>query len=130
VPEWTRAWLIEDRRHLALQAGLLVLTSLIVAGAFRRWIGSAESFAQHLTRAAVIPYVGCLIYLTLWNLWAMSRDLRRGGGVNLHDSLVLYPWGLAYTLAACFVIVPYGLLCQYVMSRMLEENAPPAPTAP
>ena len=36
--------------------------------------------------------------------------------------LVLFAWGLAYALAAWFVVVPYGLLCQYGMKQALEAS--------
>ena len=45
--------------------GCLVLASVIVTFAARRFISSADTIGEHLLRAAVIPYLGCLVYISL-----------------------------------------------------------------
>jgi hypothetical protein len=125
VPPWTRDWLRQDRNWtgIPLNGALLMVTSVVVAWAFRRFIAGAQDFRQHLLRAAVMPYAGCVVYLTLWNAVAWTSDLSHGVRGSVHDSLVIYPWGLAYALIACFVVVPYGLACQYAMSAALAAPA-------
>lgn len=117
VPPVTREWLLAGRNQAGLHVSLLVASSVAVAWLFRGIIARAETWRAHLVRAATIPLAGCVIYLTLWNVWSLSRDAWRGYGLNLHDALVLYVWGLGSAVAAWYVMIPYGLLCQYVMNR-------------
>jgi hypothetical protein len=62
VPSVTREWLLAD---IFQNLGCLVIASIIIAVAARKFISSADSFGEHLLRATVIPYLGCLLYLTL-----------------------------------------------------------------
>lgn len=119
IPAWTRQWLLGDRQIVAWHVAGLALSSFLVAYAFKRWIGTADSFASHLRRAAILPYAGCLAYLTLFNIFIWLKQIFVGGLTNLYETLILYPWGLSYALIACFVVIPYGLLCQILMSRAL-----------
>ena len=116
----TRDVLIGNRDNynsIALNALLLVLTGLIVAWVFRRFITSARSWKGDLLRAVVLPYAGCLIYLTLLILTSWAEGLLAGRGFHWH-LLALYYWGFLFALAAFLVVIPYGLLCQYVMRRV------------
>lgn len=119
LPSWTRAWLLGDRRQILPNAALLVVSSVIVAWVFRGYISRASEFKEDLSRALVLPYAGCLIYLTLWNAVSWIHYFVRGGLNSVYETLILYPWGLGYALAACFVVIPYGLFCQHVMKRAL-----------
>jgi len=127
VPRWTRDWLLGERGLLPWNLAFLALTSVIVAGAFRGAIERASGLAGHLRRAVLLPLAGCVIYLTIWDLYAWIRQLVFGGLMSGYETLILYLWGLASTLAACFVVVPYGLLCQYVMKGALEKAHGAAP---
>jgi hypothetical protein len=62
-----------------------------------------------------------LIYLSVVTAWIWIRQLLFGGLANLHDTLSLYAMGLTAALLACFVVVPFGLACQYVMSAAAER---------
>ena len=121
VPSWTRQWLLADRGFMAGNIALLVATSMVVAWYFRGAIGSARRFGAQLARAVLLPFVGCVIYLTLWNGYAWARDRAGGAPGNLHDSLVLYYWGLQSAVVASFVTIPYGLVCQIVMKRAFQR---------
>jgi hypothetical protein len=124
VPSWTRIWLLH-RGTIMLNVGLMVATSVIVAWVFRGTIGRATERREQWVRAALLPYAGCAIYLTLWNLMNAVIDIARFRSFNVHDALVLYPWGLWSSMVACFVVVPYGFLCQHVMQRALEGRPDP-----
>jgi uncharacterized membrane protein YhdT len=119
IPGMTRGWLLADTwQNLAC----LVVASVLVAVSCRRFIGRAESFSDHLVRAAVMPYLGCLVFLTLWAALLWARTLVFGGLANLHDTLSLYVMGLMAVTLACFVVVPYGLFCQYVMNPLANSS--------
>jgi len=122
VPSWTRRWLIEDRRMISGNMALLVVTSVTVAWLFRGYIERTTTFMDHLWRGFVLPYVGCVIYLTLWNALSWIRSLIFGDRINVHEALILYPWGLSYALMACFVVIPYGVFCQHVMREALDKE--------
>lgn len=51
-----------------------------------------------------------------------GRTLVFGGLANLHDTLSLYVMGLMAVTLACFVVVPYGLFCQYVMNPLANSS--------
>ena len=124
IPPWIRQWLLGDRQVLAWHVAGLALASLVIAHTFKRWIGSADSFASHLQRGALLPYAGCLVYLTLFNIVIWLRQLFVGGLANLYETFILYPWGLSYALIAGFVVIPYGFLSQILMARSLAAAEP------
>jgi hypothetical protein len=115
IPTWTRQWLLEDRGSIVGHVAALALASMLVAWIFRHYIGGADGLGQNLKRALLLPYVGCLIYLALWNALTLARAVAHGWSPEVHDMLVLFPWGLGSALAAFFVVIPYGLLCQVLM---------------
>jgi len=114
IPGLTREWLLSSA---GMNIVCLSAASVFVALAFRRFIDSAETFAEHLLRAAVIPFVGCFVFLSLWNAAFWARTLLRGGLANIHDTLSLYAMGMLAAVGSFVVVIPYGLVCQYVMSR-------------
>ena len=120
IPTWTRQWFLGDRRLIGWHIAILALASMLVAWIFRSYIGGADGAREHLKRALLLPYVGCLIYLALWNALSLIRAIAHGWSPEFHDMLVLFPWGLGSALAACFVVIPYGLLCQTVMRSQLR----------
>ena len=122
VPPWTRQWLIGEPRMVGWTMGEMMLTSVIVAATFRRAIQTSDTWGAHVLRALTIPYAGCLIYLTVWNLRVWARTLLFGGLANLHDSIAVYYWGTFYALIACFVVVPYGLVCQVALKELLDRT--------
>jgi len=115
IPGAAREWLLSDA-WLNLLA--LAATSMLVAVAARRFIVRAETFAGHLTRAIVLPYTGCVLFLSLWAAGMWLHTLLSGGLANLHDTLSLYAMGMTIAAASFFVVVPYGLICQYVLHKV------------
>ena len=114
IPGITRTWLLSS---VGMNIVCLIAASVFVALVFRPFIDRAETFTEHLLRAAVIPLVGCFVFLSLWNAALWGRTLLFGGLANIHDTLSLYVMGMLATVVSCLVVIPYGLLCQYVMSR-------------
>jgi hypothetical protein len=119
VPSVTREWLLAD---IFQNLGCLVIASIIIAVAARKFISSADSFGEHLLRATVIPYLGCLLYLTLSSGLLWLNTLLYGGLANLHDTLSLYVMGLTAAAVSFFVVIPYGLLCQYAMNSVSNTD--------
>jgi len=122
LPPWTRAWLTGESRTAAWNFAGIMLTSVIVAAVFRRAIQTSHTWGGHVVRALTIPYAGCLIFLTLWNAGVWVRMLLFGGLANLHNSIAVYVWGIGDALIACFVVVPYGLVCQVVLKEFLDRT--------
>ena len=85
----TREWLLAD---VWLNLAFLVVASVLVAVVCRNFIVRAESFGDHLVRAAALSYLGCFVYLTLCAAALWARSLWRGGLANMHDTLSLYFW--------------------------------------
>lgn len=112
IPRMTRDWLLTSPWQNIL---CLVVASVLVAFACRRYIGRAETTRNHLARAVVIPYVGCVVFLTLWAALLWARTLLFGGLANAHDTMSLYIMGFTAVTLSCYVAIPYGLLCQRVM---------------
>jgi hypothetical protein len=119
LPGITREWLLADAFE---NLGCLVVASVIVALICRRFIMSADTFGNHLVRAAVVPYLGCVVYLSLWAALLWIRYFVYGGLANLHDTVSLYVMGLTATTVSFLVVVPYGLLCQYVMKSVSNAD--------
>ena len=120
IPRITREWLLAD---IPANLGCLIVASVIVALACRRFIEMADTPGAHIVRAAVIPYVGCIVFLSLWAARLWTRSFLFGGLANLHDTVSLYLMGLTATTISLFVVVPYGLLCQYVMNSVSGSRA-------
>lgn len=113
VLPWMREILLS---MIPLQILFFILTSLILARVFYRFITSAKSVPGDLLRAVVLPYVGCIIYLSLLAcLWLISP--LSGQAIDWHAVLGLYYWGFRFALFGFFVIIPLGLISQYIMRR-------------
>ena len=121
IPTWTRSWLIGEPRMIGWTMGEMVVTSVIVAAIFKRAIQLSDSWGAHILRSLTIPYAGSFVYLTVWNARVWTRTLLFGGLANLHDTMAVYYWGMCYAVVACFVVVPYGLLCQVVLKEFLDR---------
>jgi|SRR5687768_11268279 hypothetical protein len=119
IPAVTREWLLAD---VFQNLGCLVVTSIIVALAARKFISSADTFGEHLVRATVIPYLGSLVYLSLSAGLIWLNTFLYGGLANLHDTLSLYVMGLSAAAVSFFVVIPFGLLCQYAMSSVSNTD--------
>jgi hypothetical protein len=120
IPGVTRGWLLAN---VWQNLGCLVLASVCVALMCRTHIGNAVTLWDHLVRAAVIPYLGCLVFLTLSAALLWGRSLLHGGLANLHDTVSLYAMGMTAAAVSFFVVIPYGLLCQYVMHAASRSTA-------
>jgi hypothetical protein len=119
VPTWTRGWLLARGNDIPWNVAFLALSGVLVARLFRRSIARSDTVLGDLGRAVVLPLAGCVVYLTLWNArewWPPA------GTANLHDSLVVYPWGLVSVLLGFWIVIPYGYLCQRTMRRVLETH--------
>jgi hypothetical protein len=114
LPRITRHWLLAD---VSLNVALFLATGLSVSLIFRRFITSADTFERHIQRAVIVPLSASLLYLTLWVAVLWVKQVFFGGLANLHDTLSLYVSGLVATLLCLPIILPYGLVCQYVMAR-------------
>jgi hypothetical protein len=120
VPSITRGWLLENVwQNLACLAG----ASVIVAVWCRRFIAAAETLSDHVVRGAALPYLGCVVFLSLWAASFWARTLLFGGLANVHDTLSLYVMGLTAAAISFLVVIPYGLLCQYVMHSAVQSSA-------
>ncbi|MCE3241442.1 MAG: hypothetical protein K0Q83_1949 [Deltaproteobacteria bacterium] len=119
IPAVTREWLLAD---VFQNLGCLVVASIIVALAARKSISSADTFGEHLLRATVIPYLGGLVYISLSVGLIWLQTVLYGGLANLHDTLSLYVMGLSAAAVSFFVVIPYGLLCQYAMSSVSNTD--------
>ncbi len=117
IPSVTREWLLAD---VFQNLGCLVVASIIVALAARKFISSADTFGEHLLRAAVIPYLGCLVYISLSAGLLWIQTFLYGGLANVHETLSLYVMGLSAAAVSFFVVIPYGLLCQYAMRSVSQ----------
>jgi len=86
----------------------LGIAGLCVALCWRNKISKAEGWTN-VALGASLPYVGAFIFCVLVSL-AMAG--KRG---NFGEFIVLPFWGILYSLAGFYVIVPYGIACQYIM---------------
>jgi hypothetical protein len=119
LPSVTRGWLLASPwQNLAC----LVVASVLVAVVCRRFIGRATTPGEHLLRAIVLPYLGCLVFLSLVAGVLWTRTILAGGLANLHDTASLYAMGMTAAAVSFFVVIPYGLLCQYVISAVIPSR--------
>ena len=115
IPGVTRGWLLENGwQNLAF----LIVSSVLVAVMCRRFIARADGLRDHLFRAAVLPLLGCFVFLTLWNAWIWIGS---HGVANIHDTLSLYLMGMAAAVWSFFVVGPYGLLCERIMNALAPQ---------
>ena len=121
VPSATREWILMNPPGGFGNLVGLVFSSLLTSYIFKRWIASANSFLGNLIRAISIPYVGCVIYLTFYNVYAGSMDFAHGSSVNVYDSAVLYYWGLKITVFTSYIIIPYAFFCQWILNRISKD---------
>jgi hypothetical protein len=91
IPSAPRGWLTEKHEAIPIHVVLLVAASIVLARLFRGVIGVADSVGGHVIRGALIPYIGCVVYLSLWNVHTWDRQAVYRGLANLNDSLVIYP---------------------------------------
>jgi hypothetical protein len=92
-----------------------------MARVFHGFVHSAESLAAHFVRGALLPYLGCLVYLALCAAVMAARGALGGEGIDAHDTLALFASGFTAAAVSFFVVVPYGLFCQYVMKAVSER---------
>jgi hypothetical protein len=118
IPGWTRAWFIGTESSWAWNALFLIGTGLMLAKWFRSPIGRARTFSEHLHMAIVVPYIGSMAYLTIYNIWIWVHHWLFGGLATIHDTMSLYVLGFSAAVMAFFVIIPYGLLCQWLMNKV------------
>ena len=115
IPSITRNWLADNT---LLNLVFLIIASVLIARLGRKYIGRAETFGGHFWRAALLPYLGTIIFLTLWNVQIWGKTVLFGGLANLHDTFSLYYMGLISVTVSLYVVIPYGLFCQYTMQRV------------
>ena len=101
VPSVTREWLLTD---VFKNLGCLVVASIIVALAARKFISSADSFGEHLLRAAGNSLSGLSCLHKFFRRTNLVTTFLYGGLANLHDTLSLYVIGFT-AAAVAFVVV-------------------------
>jgi hypothetical protein len=122
IPEGTRGWLLKFIQGLApYHLSVLVLSSVIVAFIFRRAIVAANIILKHLTCGCVIPYVGCIVYLTIITVFLYERKLSVR---DVHDALGIYLFGIIFALRSFFVVLPFGIVSQYIMNKVAASANP------
>jgi len=119
IPSTTREWLLENAFQNLLY---LIIASILTALVGRKYINRAETFWGYVARAALMPYLGCILFLTIWNLIFWFETLIFGGLANAHDTFSLYYMGLISVTVSLYVVIPYGLFCQYTMQRMYYSD--------
>lgn len=121
LPSVTRDWLLGGG-SIAMHVALLIFSGVLVSRLLRGFILSAASFGQRLWRASVVPVAGSATYLLLMIASLWMRQVLGGGLMNAHDSLALFVQGITATLLSFYIVVPYGLVCQYVMEWAGQER--------
>ena len=84
------------------------------------------AFAQFLPALPLALFAGVIAdrndrcHMLIW-----TQSLLQDGLANLHDTLSLYAMGLMATALSCYVVVPYGYVCQRVMHRLsgIDESS-------
>jgi hypothetical protein len=109
----TREWLLAN---IFQNLACLILASIIVALAARQFISSAETFSENSLRATVIPYK-FVRRTTLVRHFPIRRISQR----SRHAFVVCH--GINRGCRILLVVIPYGLLCQYVMKRVSNTDA-------
>jgi hypothetical protein len=126
VPDVTRNVLLSD--HSAASALLLCGVSTIVATVFRRAIAKARSGWRFVLLALGLPFVGAALWFlsaTLINWLIGPHDAPIWDVAVMAVSALPIALG-AVALSAYYVVIPMGVLSQYVMHRLArgERNDP------
>ena len=121
IPSLSRGWLLEGGRW-TLHLTMLVIAGVVIAHLFRGFILSADGFTDRLLRSVVLPLVGCVVYLSLVVAYWWAQYFLFGGLTNMHDSLSVLINGLLATILGFYVVVPYGMICQIALERVVEEG--------
>lgn len=119
IPRMTGQWI---RVGPQWSVAPLILGSILTAHLFRNWISRARTTREQLLRALVIPYAGCLIYLTLLNVFIEAENLRIGAHITAHNSIARYVWGSFSAIVGFYIVIPYGLVCQLVLNRICKNE--------
>ena len=119
IPSITREWLLENSFQNLLY---LIIASVLTALIGRKYIDRAENLGGYFWRAVLMPYLGCILFLTIWNLIFWTKTLIFGGLANAHDTWSLYVMGLTAVTFSLYVVVPYGFFCQYTMQKISFSN--------
>ena len=109
----TSRWVISGPGGAGVNFALLVVASVITARLFRKPIVQATRFREHALRAAIIPYAGCLVYLTVYNVVYIVP-----GASHWRELINLYLLGLGTAIGSAYTVVPYGFVCQIIMHRV------------
>ena len=121
IPSTSRGWLLEGGNWYSHMA-CLVLAGVAIAGIFRQYIISSDGLWDQIVRAAILPIIGSFLYLVLLVTTWWIKQFTVGGLTNLHDSLSAIFFGLLTTLFSFYVVIPYGMFCQYVLEKVLEDD--------
>ena len=118
IPVMPRGWLLHE--GLApYNLAFLVISSVLVSFIFRHAISTAKTIGKHVACGCLIPYVGCIVYLTINYVFLRARGFF---GREWPDPFVLYVFGLFLAVRSFFVVLPFGILSQYVMNRISAEK--------
>ncbi|MGH7274516.1 MAG: hypothetical protein ACREIQ_08685, partial [Nitrospiria bacterium] len=73
----------------------------------------------------VLPFYGALLFcigstlmmfVMSWAKTGLSSTLGQ-----LHDFVIIPYWGLVSAMGAIYLVLPMGLLCQFIMKRLASE---------
>lgn len=112
---------VADLDHVVLNLSALVITSLMLARLLRNFISRSRPLIGSLW-SLVIPFGGCLIYLTIIGIGGYAYRFFFGGsamGSSLFFELItLYAWGLFTAALSYYVVGPYGLFCYFALRKV------------
>jgi len=122
VPAVTRNVMLAD--HPVLSALLLSAVSAIVAVAFRRSIAKGRAGWRFAVLALGLPFVGAALWFlsaTLINWLIGPRDAPIWEVAVAAVSVLPLALG-AVAVSAYYVVIPMGVLSQYVMNRLARSE--------
>jgi len=122
VPEATRNVMLAD--HPGTSAFLLCAVSAIVATVFRRPIAKAHSGWRFALLALGLPFVGAALWVLSVTLINWFSD---PSGTPIWEAAVVAVSVLPVALgvvavSAFYVVIPMGVLSQYVMHRLARSQ--------
>ena len=123
IPEATRMVILADQP--VTNAALMCVVSMVLAFVFRRPVAGARKFWQFLVLALGLPFVGAALWLWLvtslaWVFGSLDVPLWQEAVVFVY----MLPTALgAVALAGYYIIIPMGLLSQYLMHRLAGHRS-------
>jgi len=95
----------------------LIFTSLLISIVFRSFIVRSISLKIDCIIAIALPLIGCLIYVSLNNFY----DVIFYSGHFRHDHIILYFWGMLWTIIFLPAFLLYSLFCLFMLRRIAKS---------